>query len=115
MGEKRKYVRFDVLLDAMCRTGKALKQLRVNNFSKEGVGVSILDSLHIGDDVELELMIPGDNMPVMLAGEVAWVNEHSSSEQACRGGIKLKETNNADRSRMLGYIYQKWIMPAKGE
>ena len=112
MGEKRKFMRFNVLMDAICRKGSDKRKLKVNNFSREGLGVISDESLNLGDEIELELNIPGDNLPVLVNGEVAWTLAPGPENRRFRGGVRFKEINNSDRSRILGYIYQKWIMPS---
>ena len=115
MGEKRRYMRFNVLLDAVANTGNAVRKLKVNNFSKEGVGVLSEASLYKGDDVELEMLIPGDNVPVMITGEVAWSGNDDKAAAEYKSGIKFKDINNSDRGRILDYIYKKWILPTDGD
>lgn len=114
MGDNRKYMRFNVLLDAICRTGSGmLKNFKVNNFSREGLGIEGTESFEKGENVEIEVMIPGDNIPVVLEGEIAWTKEGVSDNiSEHKGGIKLKKVTNSDRSRLLGHIYQKWILSA---
>ena len=113
MGEKRKYMRFNVFLDAICRTGGALKKLKINNFSKEGVGILSEEIFGEGEDLEIEMMIPGDNIPVLFHGKVAWADATGSDNTQNRGGLKFETIKNEDRGKILEYIYQKWIMPAK--
>ena len=111
MGEKRKYMRFNVLLDAVAKTGDAMKKMTVNNFSKEGVGVLSEKSLYIGEGVEIEMLIPGDNIPVMMTGEVAWTESGEDGDNEFKSGIKFRDIHNSDRGRILDYIYKKWILP----
>jgi len=111
MEERRTYMRFNVLLDALCRTSGALKKLKVHNFSREGIGVLSKKIIPEGEDVELELAIPGDNIPVIVTGQIAWTNEKKADSDRCEGGIKLAEMDNVDRSRILNHIYKKWMLP----
>ena len=111
MGERRKYMRFDVLMDAVSRKGEALRRFKVNNFSKEGLGLLAHKSFDLGEGLDVEVMIPGDNVPVMVRGEVAWTSAPSLDGFEHTGGIKFKKINNEDKSRILEYIYHKWIVP----
>ncbi|MDD5634087.1 MAG: PilZ domain-containing protein [Candidatus Omnitrophica bacterium] len=112
MGEKRKYMRFNLFVDAVCRTGNGmLKKMKINNFSKEGVGVISSDALKEGEDVEIEMMIPGDNVPVLFQGKVAWANIANANGRAAQGGVRFKKISNEDKGRILEYIYQNWIVP----
>ena len=114
MGDKRKYMRFNVFLEAICRTGSGiLKNFKINDFSREGLGVESQGGFDSGENLEIEVMIPGDNIPVILEGEIAWTKEPNDDNiTGHRGVIKLRKVTNSDRSRLLGYIYQKWILSA---
>ena len=112
MGEKRKYMRFNVFMDALCRRAEAAGKLKVSNFSREGMGIISREPFKEGEDVQIELMIPGDNIPVLLEGEVAWAKDPVTDNSQYKGGVRFKKIANGDRSRILEYIYQKWIMPA---
>ncbi|MBD3425953.1 MAG: hypothetical protein GF409_01825 [Candidatus Omnitrophica bacterium] len=110
--EKRKYMRFNVLLDAICHRKGVQRKLKVNNFSKEGIGLLSKESFSPGEKVEIELMIPGDNVPVMLQGEIAWSGDPIADNVHRKSGMKFHKVCNGDRGRILEYIYQNWIMPS---
>lgn len=109
MGEKRKFIRFDVLLDAICRRKNGLTKFKVNNFCRDGVGILSEETLDTGEEVEVEMMIPGDNVPIIFAGQIAWAGASSSGAGKHGSGIKFKKINSEDRGRILEYIYKKWI------
>ena len=113
--EKRQYIRFSVIMDALCHNGEAKKKLQVNNVSKEGIGLVSRESFKEGQNVELEMMIPGDNIPVIFEGEVAWTNTPGYDSSQYKSGVKFTKISNEDKSRMQEYIYQRWIMPASAE
>ncbi|MBU1894266.1 MAG: PilZ domain-containing protein [Candidatus Omnitrophota bacterium] len=115
MAEKRKYMRFNVLLNAICRKSGKSKSLEINNFSKEGIGVISNNAFSKGEDLEIEMTIPGDNIPVLFEGKVAWVNGQAGDNKQYKSGIRFEKINNQDRSRILEYIYQRWIMPDRSE
>ena len=115
MGEKRKYMRFNVLIDAIWRKCGSSKKLQISNFSKEGVGILSEDSFAPAEDIEVEMMIPGDNIPVLFKGEVAWAAGLDEKEALFKTGVKFKKIDNHDKSRMLEYIYRKWIVPGQNE
>ncbi len=104
-------MRFNVLLDVLCRTSGALKKLRVHNFSREGIGVLSDKIIPGGEDVELEMAIPGDNIPVVVTGQIAWTDEKKEGSAHYEGGIKLTKMGNDDRRRILNHIYKKWMLP----
>ncbi|MFH1665084.1 MAG: PilZ domain-containing protein [Candidatus Omnitrophota bacterium] len=114
MGEQRKYMRFNVFMEAIGRTGDALKRFKVSNFSKEGVGILSDESLNEGEDVEVEMMIPGDNIPVVFEGRIAWTSDRDGDEPY-KGGIRFKKICSDDKTRILEYIYHKWITPDRSK
>ena len=115
MGEKRRYMRFNVIMEALCRKSGSKKKLKINNFSKEGVGLLSHDSFSPGEELEIEMTIPGDNIPVIFNGEVAWASVPAQDSCHYRGGVRIKNIKNEDKSRLLEYIYNRWIIPAGSE
>jgi len=111
--ERRKYMRFDVLFDGLCRTGEKIKKLKVQNFSREGIGIVSDNALQPGDEAEVEMMIPGDNVPVVVSGTIAWAESDASDISGYKGGMLFKGIGNPERSRILDHIYSEWLMPNK--
>ncbi|MFH1877858.1 MAG: PilZ domain-containing protein [Candidatus Omnitrophota bacterium] len=107
--EKRRYMRFNVLADAVCKTGGVRKQLKVKNFSREGLGILSDEMINKGEEVEIEMVIPGDNIPVMLQGEIAWTDNENAGNGLHNMGIQLKKISNDARSKILEYIYKDWM------
>ena len=107
MKEKRRYERFNIVLFAMCKIGDVLKKIKINNFSRSGVGIISEDFLDKGENIEFELLIPGDNIPVLLEGEIAWMDSIKTKNKQYKGGIKLKKVNNSNSSRIFEYIYKE--------
>ena len=111
MTEKRKYMRFNIFLDALCKSCGFQKKLKVDNFSREGLGILSEDEIPEGENVEIELLIPGDNIPVIVSGEIAWTTKINAESEKYKSGVKFKTIDNSDRSRILHYIYEKWMRP----
>ena len=111
MGEKRRYMRFNILMDALFKRNEERKNLKINNFSREGVGIISDEYIDAGEDVELELEIPGDNIPVVINGEISWTNDTPTDQGKHMSGVKFKDIENSDRTRILHYIYEKWMLP----
>ena len=110
MSEKRRYMRFDVLLNALCRSNGVLKGFKLSNFSRDGFGFVSKESLDKGKDVEIEFSIPGDNVPIIASGQIAWASR-LDQEDKFEGGLRIKKINNHDRGRILNHIYEKWMDP----
>ncbi len=115
MEERRRFMRFNVLLEAVCRTNGALKKFTVNNFSRGGLGILSRESFSAGENVEIELMLPDDDIPVLAEGAIAWTARPAPSDSKHKGGMKLNRISSSDRNRLLEYIYQKWLMPTNGK
>lgn len=109
MSERRKYMRFNALLDLEYKTlalnpifGKAL----LRDLSREGLRFNIKQNIPIGTPVEISMNVPGDNLPVFAAGKVAWAD-------GLDAGVKLTKISRTDRARMLEYVYNQWLRTAQ--
>jgi Tfp pilus assembly protein PilZ len=105
--EKRKYLRFDVFFDAFCRKRDKRRLIKVKDFSREGAGISAEGFFKEGEDVEIEMNIPGDNIPIVIQGQIAWCAK-DTAENFSRSGIKFSGISDNDRSRVLEHIYRNW-------
>ena len=113
MSEKRRFLRFDVLIDAFLGKVGKKEDLKICNLSKEGVGVVSSQPLGVGEKVHIEMKIPGDNIPVVLPGEIAWASAPAQDSCHYQGGVKFRDVSNEDKARLLEYVYNRWIIPAK--
>ncbi|MFH1791478.1 MAG: PilZ domain-containing protein [Candidatus Omnitrophota bacterium] len=114
MTERRKFMRFQAVFDVLCKVVDASAErvrMRLRDLSKEGAGITTDQPMGKGTKLELEMTIPGDNMPVFAAGEVAW------SEKADGGGyktgVKFTKINGSDKAKLLEYVYDEWIRDRK--
>jgi c-di-GMP-binding flagellar brake protein YcgR len=110
MAEKRKFMRFEAVLDVIYSIlGNSASKTKsyLKNLSKEGLGLIGNRPLQRGSFVELEMKIPGDNIPIFAFGEVAWANETGKSKYDA--GIKFTKIKNQDRARLLDYVYAQWV------
>ena len=65
--------------------------------------------------MEIELQIPGDNIPVVVSGQIAWTSRSEKKKGLFNGGIRLIGIDSADRGRILNYIYSKWMLSKEGK
>lgn len=112
MSEKRKFMRFAVLLDAIFRGGVS-GSAKVNNFSRHGLGIITEEDLETGEEFELELSIPGDNIPVICQGEIAWKKRYDADQAKNKCGFLIKDIDSKDRGRLLEHVYKKWIVSSE--
>lgn len=111
MSEKRRFLRFDVLLDAFCHKAGQKRDLKIKNLSKEGIGVVSTYPLGPGEKVGIEMNIPGDNVPIVLQGEVAWASAPAQDNCHYHGGVRFQNLGNDEKARLLEYVYNRWIIP----
>jgi len=114
MTERRKFMRFNVLLDvlhtALDNTVSKVES-HSKDISKDGVRLSGDRPVPKGSTIELEMKIPGDNVPIIAAGEIAWTS--NSEEAKYDYGVRFTKIENYDRARLLGYVYNEWIKTKK--
>lgn len=115
MSEKRRFLQFDVLMDAFCHKAGKKQDLKIKNLSKEGVGIVSDYPLGAGEKIDIEMSIPGDNMPMVLHGEVAWASVPKQDNCHYQGGIRFRNMGNTDKARLLEYVYNRWIIPSGKE
>lgn len=61
---------------------------QIKNVSTEGLCFHTSEHLHEGDDLDLEVFIPGLDEPVNLRGEVSWINQ-TPEDGGFDTGVKL--------------------------
>ena len=107
--ENRKHMRFNAPMDIEYRTmtlnpifGKALAK----DLSREGLRIGVKQNVAPGTPVEICMNVPGDNLPVFATGKVAWAD-------GLDAGVKLTKISQADKKRILEYVYREWLKGAK--
>jgi hypothetical protein len=111
--EKRENVRYSVLicpvrcLDIDC----ANSGVSVNDISLGGIGITTRGRLVKDQKIKLEILIPDDDIPVFVVGEIVWVKKINSRERdsadneiTIQSGIKIIKMNKCDRDRIIYYI-----------
>ena len=110
MTERRRFLRFETAMNAICDIiSEAHKaSSRVKNISKEGALVILDKRLKEGTELNLSMDVPGDNVPVFAACQVAW---QKGTDDAGRyeTGVRFTNLNNSDKGRLLEYIYLQWL------
>ena len=128
MIERRRFVRFDAVMSALCEIGRGIKRsYQIGNISKEGALLILDTPLKQGSELNLSVDVPGDNVPIFVSCSVAWqkeslLRESSSSTPGTRErsimepkrriyetGVKFTKIDNFDKGRFLEYIYSRWL------
>jgi hypothetical protein len=109
LAERRRFMRFNAPMDVEYRTltlnpifGKTLAK----DLSRDGIRVHMKQNVPIGTTVEMQLAIPGDNLPVFATGKVAWAD-------GIDAGVKITKIDQKDRARVLEHVYQQWLRTNK--
>ncbi len=74
--ERRRFVRFDTIMNALCEMGRGKKRAyEISNISKEGALLLLDTPLNQGSELNLSMDVPGDNIPIFVSCSVAWQKE----------------------------------------
>lgn len=113
MTERRRFLRFDTALNALCEIVKESfrSSIKVKNISKEGALLLLEKPLHEGDELNVSVDVPGDNIPIFAACEVAWQKKvgQLGTTYMYETGVRFKKINSVDKGRLLEYIYIQWL------
>ena len=111
MTERRQFLRFETALSALCDIvkGKHKASSKVKNISKEGALVLLERPLKEGDEINLSMDVPGDNIPIFASCEVAWQKVHLKDDRYYETGVRFKRIDGSDKGRLLEYIYLQWL------
>lgn len=109
MTERRRFLRFETALHAICDivSEKCRKPYKVKNLSKEGALLIADRKLREGAEINLTMDVPGDNVPIFATCEVAWQKKETDEEY--QTGVRFKKIDNSDKGRLLEYIYLQWL------
>jgi len=108
--ERRRFLRFKTALEALCElvSEKAKGTYKVKNISKDGALLELDKRLRLGDELNLSMEVPGDNVPIFASCQIAWQKE-SGKRNAYDTGVKFTKIDSSDKGRLLEYIYLEWL------
>ena len=112
MSEKRRSIRIDTIMNAICEIGRGIKRTyEIRNISKEGAMLLLDTPLNQGSELNLYMDVPGDNIPIFVSCSVAW-QKGSIMEPKRRiyeTGVKFTEIDSSDKGRFFEYLYSQWM------
>jgi hypothetical protein len=114
MEDKRKFLRFDVSLDARSKTPgwfRPRSRYAVKDVSREGLKLSSKEALKNGDVLELELSMPTKRSPITALSQVMWSHKKSDSDYDI--GLKFKTIKPEEKFELLDYAFDKWVESKK--
>ncbi len=115
MIEKRKYPRFQLMMDAKYRILKSeevFKLGRTRNISAEGVCFESDEKLQIASHVDLEIDLKDKMPPVSLVGEIRWFQQLKTrvlKKKRYINGVRLVDIHKSDEGRFLRYYCDRVV------
>jgi len=76
--ERREDIRIDTDLQAEYWAKGSSKQTgaaEIQDFSRKGLKMLFAEPVEAGEQIDLSLTVPGDNIPIFATAEVAWTDE----------------------------------------
>lgn len=112
MEEKRKFKRFPIELNARYLLGenhKKWKSCMVTDISREGVGMEVYlqERIPIDSILQIEIIVPEKEKPVMVMGILRWIKE-LEKEMNFLGGVDLTKIDSRDKWMLLNCAYDEW-------
>jgi Tfp pilus assembly protein PilZ len=108
--ERRRFLRFETALNALCEivSDKRKASYKVKNISSEGALVLSDKRFGCGAEINMSMDVPGDNVPIFAACQVAWQDSlnHSGPYET---GLRFTKIDNSDKGRLLEYTYLQWL------
>ena len=117
MTERRRFLRFttDVGMEyRLCQEKQIMGSSSIKNLSREGLGFSITRKLEKGALLDVKFLLPGDEKPVYLTGEIVWIGEDAEKKDfEYAVGVKFFKIDTLDRVRLLNHAYSEWLKSSK--
>lgn len=97
-------------MSALCEivSERCKASYKVKNISNHGALVLADKQFTEGAELNMSMDVPGDNVPIFAACRVAW-QERPDNNGNYQTGLKFTKMDNADRGRLLEYIYTHWL------
>ncbi|MFH1190447.1 MAG: PilZ domain-containing protein [Candidatus Omnitrophota bacterium] len=110
MTERRRFLRFDTALNALCEivSEKCRASYKVKNISSEGALVLADKKFGRGAEINISMDVPGDNVPIVAACRVAW-QDNVNHTGLFQTGLNFTKIDGSDKGRLLEYTYLQWL------
>ena len=110
--ERRRFKRFPIKLNAKYLLGenhKKWKPFMVINISREGMGMEVYlqERIPIDSVLQIEIIVPEKEKPVMAIGVLKWIKE-LEKKMNYLGGVDLTKIDSRDKWMLLDYAYDEW-------
>ena len=104
--DRRSADRIDVVWSVDCETEDTFLYANITNISEVGIFVRTNEPLEVGTRVTLKFAPPGSLEPLVLTGQVQWVNpiRMLSSNPNPGMGIRFIDLTRDSRERLVGVV-----------
>ncbi|MCK4851703.1 MAG: PilZ domain-containing protein [Candidatus Omnitrophica bacterium] len=111
MTEKRASRRFAAFRSPFyCQEGdNGDADMSVSDVSSAGVGIVTNKKVAEGDRIKLELMVPGDDVPMFVIAEVVWAAREPDAVRNYCAGFHFAAMHPSDKKRLVNYIYSSFV------
>lgn len=111
MKEKRRFARLNLLADTFYKKKTVPQKKKLSlfkNISIGGICLIAYEELQAGDLLDLEIYLPGYNIPINIVGRVVWVKEFviggPPAEKRFDAGVEFIEAKEEDVKEIGKYI-----------
>lgn len=107
MDDKRVNIRYNVYMNPIsCSKADCTRtKVEISDISSEGLGITTDRRFTRGDRIELEMLVPGDDIPMFVKGEIAWIVKDKSSVEKYRAGVRINNIHKSDKNRIIKYLH----------
>ncbi|MFC1480390.1 PilZ domain-containing protein [Candidatus Omnitrophota bacterium] len=111
--DKREHIRYKIVLVPLrcSKAGHEDVNIDITDISYGGLGIVTDEKLDKTDSIDLEISLPGDNVPMFVTGEVVWISQDPDTDDAYKAGVKLTRISHADRKRLVRHLGSSFVQP----
>ena len=108
---RRMSLRAPVYMDVRCdlADGSTLRGKAIN-LGTEGIYIKSANPISVGENLEMEFLLPGTLNSLRLTGEVKWARDHDKKrdlgEELYAAGIKFENLEDPYRGMVRDYIFR---------
>ena len=106
--DKRKCRRFDCTVPVDGKEGALFSSTRTFDISRDGIGFVSHYPAKLNEKVAIELVLKPDTEPVLVVGEVKWVNRIAKSDQY-RVGLTFADIIDGKRADIDSVLNARFL------
>jgi len=109
--EQRDQTRYNVFLSppSCLNSDSEGTKIDIQDISCSGIKICTNERLIKGDSINLEIIVPEDDIPMFVGGEVSWVIRDTDVDNTYNAGVSLTRVNECDKKRLVKYINENFV------